>query len=87
MKPGQPAPLYSALGQVLYEREKTSAALSYLKKAYSISPRQTGNGLVTLGSIYYEKRNRKRAKQIYRQYLKYFPRGKHADDVRAMIKN
>lgn len=87
LKPSQPASYYSALGQVLYERDKAGQALRYLTKAYRISPRATGAGLVTLGSIYYERKNRARAKQLYRQYLKYFPRGKHANDARAMLNN
>ncbi|TNE52195.1 MAG: DUF4388 domain-containing protein [Deltaproteobacteria bacterium] len=87
MRPKNPAPIYSALGQVLYERERTRAAVSYLQRAYRISPRQTGAGLVTLGSIYYEQGKRGRARTIYRQYLKYFPRGRHANDVKAMLRN
>ncbi len=87
MRPKNPAPIYSALGQVLYERERTRAAVSYLKRAYRISPRQTGAGLVTLGSIYYEQGKRGQARTIYRQYLKYFPRGRHANDVKAMLRN
>lgn len=87
LKPRRPAPIYSALGQVLYEREKTGAALGYLSRAYRISARQTGDGLVTLGSIYYEKGQRSKAKKIYRQYLRYFPRGRNASDVKAMLKN
>lgn len=87
MRPKAPAPIYSALGQVLYERERTGAAVRYLQRAYRISPRQTGAGLVTLGSIYYERGKRGRARTIYRQYLKFFPRGRHANDVKAMLRN
>ena len=87
LKPANPVPFYSALGQVLYEREKIKDAERYLLRAYRRSPRQTGAGLVTLGSIYYEKGSKSRARKIYRQYIKYFPRGKHVQDVRAMLKN
>ena len=79
--------VFVLLGHVLYERNKAKSALRYLMKAYRISPRRTASGLVTLGSIYYEKSQLSRARKYYKQYLKYYPRGKHARDVRNMLRN
>lgn len=87
LRPRNPAPMYSLLGQVLYEREQTGSAIRFLERAYRMSPKDTGDGLVTLGSIYYEKGKRTQARQIYQQYLKYFPKGRHVNDVKAMLRN
>jgi TolA-binding protein len=86
MRPKQPAEVLSALGQVLYERDKTSAALNYLLKAYNIDPRSTGDGLFFLGGIYYSQNKSDKASTFFRAYLNYFPNGKHARDARIMLK-
>jgi TolA-binding protein len=85
--PPESVPFLSLLGQVLYDRNRPKQAEGYLLQAYRINPYQTGDGLVILGSIYYEQGDKNRAYNIYRQYIKFFPKGKHIRDVKAMINN
>jgi len=79
-------PALVIMGQALYERNKMSSALRYLQKAYRISPRRMGEGLVALGGIYYEKNKMSKARSVYKLYIKYYPRGKSSRDIRSILK-
>ena len=74
------------LGKVEYELENTSTAIRYLRQAARRSARATGDGLVTLGAIYYEKKRISLARRYYSLYLRYYPRSRTASEVRYILK-
>jgi len=78
--------VYRALGNLYNELDRNKKALYYLKKGLLISPRDASLQL-TLGAVYQTLGNNKEAKRAYEKYLALDPKGRYADDIRAILKD
>ena len=82
----KPAIAFAGIGRTYYEWGKESSALRYIKKALKLGV-TSAYLYVILGSIYQGRGLKAKARQVYLKYLKIAPRGKHAKDVKSMLKS
>jgi len=76
----------SGLGWALMELNKTSSAKREFDKAMSMSKRNS-DAYYGLATYYRRKGNTGKARTLFKQYLKKFPRSRDAGEVRLILKN
>jgi CheY-like chemotaxis protein len=84
LKPGSVA-AELGLGLAYYDLDTNDAALTHLEKARAIAPKDA-QVYVALGAVYQSMGKKDQAIEVYKKYLELAPDGKHAKDVRNILK-
>lgn len=80
------AEIMTILANAELDRGKNAEALAWADKAIAIDPANSDAYLVA-GAVQQQVGKRAEAKRAYEKYLEFAPRGKYAEDVRALLES